>query len=193
MLRVVLIRPGSTDYDEQGRIMGRLDIPLSDAGAKQVTDTAGELEGQEIECIFSSPCASAIESAESIAKRLGVKCKALPGLLNIDPGLWQGKLIEEVKSQNPKIYKRWQEQPETMCPPEGEMLDDARERLREAVVKLRKKRKEGVVGLVVPEPLASVLCAMLKQESVGDLWRAENTCGIWESFDVGPLHPMVSQ
>lgn len=27
MVQIVLIRPGSTDYDEQGRIQGTLDIP----------------------------------------------------------------------------------------------------------------------------------------------------------------------
>ena len=29
MLRIVLIRPGSTDYVDQGRIQGTLDIPLN--------------------------------------------------------------------------------------------------------------------------------------------------------------------
>ena len=30
MVRIVLIRPGSTDFDEQGRITGTLDIPLNE-------------------------------------------------------------------------------------------------------------------------------------------------------------------
>ena len=192
MLRVVLIRPGSTDYDEQGRIMGRLDIPLSELGSTQVSQTAGELAELSIECIYSAPCSSAIESAQAIAKSLGVKTKTLSSLLNFDPGLWEGKLIEEVKSQSPKIYRRWQEHPETICPPQGEMLNDAQQRLSEVVSKLCRKKKQGVVGLVVPEPLASVLCAMLKQEHVGDLWEAERTCGVWESFEVAPSHPMVA-
>lgn len=192
MLRVVLIRPGSTDFDEQGRIMGRLDIPLSELGTAQVSQTAGELAEMEIECVYSAPCSSATESAESIAASLGVKTKTVSALLNLDPGLWQGKLIDEVKSQSPKIYKRWQDQPETICPPNGEMIADAKERLREAVSKLCRKKKEGVVGLVVPEPLASVLCAMLKQEDIGDLWEAEGNCGIWESFEVNAAHPLVA-
>ena len=36
MVQIVLIRPGSTDYDEQGRIQGTLDIPLNDQGADEV-------------------------------------------------------------------------------------------------------------------------------------------------------------
>ena len=35
MLQIVLIRPGCTDFDEQGRIKGCLDIPLNDHGRAQ--------------------------------------------------------------------------------------------------------------------------------------------------------------
>ena len=173
--------------------MGRLDIPLSELGAAQISQTAGELADMGIECIYSAPCSSATESAEAIAKSLGVKTRTMLALLNLDPGLWQGKLIDEVKSQSPKIYRRWQEQPETICPPDGEMINDAKDRLREAVTKLCRKKKDGVVGLVVPEPLASVLCAMLKQENIGDLWEAEGNCGIWESFEIQATDPLAPQ
>ena len=37
-------------------------------------------------------------------------------------GLWQGMIIDEVKRKQPKVYKQWQEHPENVCPPEGEML-----------------------------------------------------------------------
>ena len=36
MVQIVLIRPGSTDYDEQGRIQGTLDIPLNEQGTREV-------------------------------------------------------------------------------------------------------------------------------------------------------------
>jgi len=34
MLKIVLIRPGSTDLNEQGRIKGTLDVPLSNTKAE---------------------------------------------------------------------------------------------------------------------------------------------------------------
>ena len=91
---------------------------------------------------------------------------------NLDHGLWQGMLIEDVKSKQPKIYKRWQESPENVCPPEGEMLSDARERIQAVLAKLAKKHKEGVIGLVVPEPLASLVCNVVRQDRLSDLWQA---------------------
>jgi probable phosphoglycerate mutase len=191
MLRVVLIRPGSTDYDEQGRIKGRLDIPMNPHGKDQVAATIQQVSGLGIEAVYAGPCAAAKQTAKLVAEALDVKLKEIKQLQNLNPGLWQGKLIEEVKSRHPKIYRRWQEQPETMCPPEGEMLEDAQQRLKDAIGKLCRKNKDGVIAVVIPEPIASVLCAMLKNEELGDLWQAETMCGHWEQLEVNPTSPVA--
>ncbi|MEM7313817.1 MAG: histidine phosphatase family protein [Planctomycetota bacterium] len=191
MLRVVLIRPGTTDYDEQGRIKGRLDIPMNQNGEIQVTTTTQEVSELGIEVVYSGPCTAAQQTAKLIAEKLDVRMKEIKPLQNLDPGLWQGKLIEEVKTQHPKIFRRWQEQPETMCPPEGEMLEDAQQRLQEAVAKLYRKNKDKVIAVVMPEPIASILRAMLINEELGDLWQAETTCGHWELIEVNPASPVA--
>ena len=54
MLRVLLIRPGTTDYDEQGRIKGRLDIPLNRQGMDQLARTVREVADQAIEIIYAA-------------------------------------------------------------------------------------------------------------------------------------------
>ena len=38
MTQVVLIRPGATVYDEQNRVQGVLDVPLSDRGWSEVAE-----------------------------------------------------------------------------------------------------------------------------------------------------------
>ena len=131
MVRVVLIRPGTTDYDEQGRIKGTLDIPLNDFGNDQTARTASELSELDIEIVYSSPCQAAAETAAVLANSLGIKSKSVNRLQNLDHGLWQGKLIDEVKSTQRKVYKQWQEQPDTVCPPEGETLSSARQRVHQ--------------------------------------------------------------
>ena len=106
MVRVVLIRPGTTDYDEQGRIKGTLDIPLNDFGNNQTAQAADELSELDIEIVYSSPCQAAAETAAVLANSLGVKSKSVNRLQNLDHGLWQGKLIDEVKSTQRKVYKQ---------------------------------------------------------------------------------------
>lgn len=186
MVRIVLIRPGATEYDQQGRIQGVLDVPLSSEGASEAARAAGELSGSGIEIVYYSDCEHARQTAEAISNRLGLKRKRLEHLQNLDHGLWQGMLVEEVKRKQPKVYRSWQEQPASVCPPGGETLGAAQQRVRAVIAKLLRKHKEGVVALVVPEPLASLLRAYLEHGEIGDLWRAGAEHGTWDFIDVEP-------
>ncbi len=126
MTRVILIRPGMTDFDEQGRIKGTLDIPLNAYGADQIERTADELADLGIEVVYTAPCRAAEQTGAVLSRSLGVKTREVRNLHNLDPGLWQGRLIDEVRITQRKVYRQWQEQPDTVCPPEGEMLCEAR-------------------------------------------------------------------
>lgn len=185
MTQIVLIRPGSTDYDEQGRIQGTLDIPLSEEGAHQVERLSDQLRSLAMVTIYSSCATSATQTAAALAKSLGVKHKKIENLQNLDHGLWQGMLLEDVKHKQPKVYRQWQEQPENMCPPEGEPVCHAQQRVAVALAKLCKKVKNSTVGLVVPEPLATLVHCHLAGSELGDLWKCECASAKWEVISIG--------
>jgi probable phosphoglycerate mutase len=193
MMRLLVIRPGATAYDDQGRIRGRLDIPLTQQGVDQVAQVVRETSQLPIECIYTAPCQPALQTAQALASVCGVKVKRSQRLQNLHAGLWEGKLIAEVRAQQPKVYRRWQEQPETVCPPEGEMVSAARQRLRELIEKTLRKHRWGVIALIVPEPLATVLCCMLKNEELGDLWHAERTGASWELIEIEPAATLAGR
>lgn len=188
MTRIVLVRPGATDFDDQGRIKGRLDIPLNEKGSDQVTQTVRDLAEVEFEGIYAAPCQASQQTASALAESHGTKCKTLELLRNLDSGLWQGKLIGEVKNQQPKVYRLWQDQPETVCPPEGEMLDAARRRARQALHKILRRHKAGNVAIIVPEPLATLVRVEVTQKPLGDLWEAECVGGNWEFLEDAQNH-----
>jgi phosphoserine phosphatase len=187
MLRILLIRPGATEFDEQGRIQGTLDIPLSSSGQRQTTELIGAVQSEPIDQIYSSPCQAAQQTAEAIAEIVGAKNKTLKELHNINHGLWQGMLISDVKAKQPKVFRQWQDQPETVCPPQGESLLAARQRVAEVLRKLLKKHKlAGVIAIVVPEPLATVVRHVLCQDELDDLWKSGLGCGKWEAIEIDP-------
>jgi len=186
MIEIALIRPGATDYDAQRRIRGTLDLPLSDAGEAEVRRIVAELREPGLETIYASPDQAAWQTASSIAEALGARLKKLEQLRNLDHGLWQGMLVEEVKRKQPKVFRQWQEQPETICPPEGETLGQAQERVQASICKMVKKQKSGRIGLVVPEPLASIVQSFLSHSDLGALWRSEKQCGCWQMLAVEP-------
>jgi broad specificity phosphatase PhoE len=186
MVHFVLVRPGSTDYDLQGRIQGTLDVPLSQQGREEVTLTVEELRSRSLSTIYCAPCQAAMQTAEIIGEALHVKVKQLDNLRNLDQGLWQGMLVDEVKIKQPKVYRQWQEHPENVCPPDGEMIADAGQRINDAISKLLKRHRGGSVGLVVPEPLATLLATRLQGGEVGDLWKTHNGCTCCQDFDLNP-------
>ncbi len=186
MVQIVLIRPGSTDYDVQGRIQGTLGIPLNEQGKEEVEQMIGQLEGRGIETVYCSDTEPAVQTAEMIGAALDARVKKMQHMANLDHGLWQGMLIDEVRHKQPKVYRQWQEQPDCICPPEGEMLASARQRVQATMTKLLKKHKSGTIALVVPEPLASVVRCFLGCGQLGNLWTAGTEGEGWELIEVGP-------
>ncbi len=189
MLRVVLIRPGSTEFDRQGRIQGTLEIPLSPEGGHEVEKLIDQLKNYGIEQLYCSDSQPALQTAETLAGAICVKLKKMDNMHNLDHGLWQGSLIDDVRRKQPKVYRQWQAQPQSICPPEGETLDEARTRIKSGIKRILKKHKQGTIGLVVPEPLATLVRCHLSNAAPGDLWTAAEGHGQWEVIDVGPNLP----
>jgi probable phosphoglycerate mutase len=185
MVQIVLIRPGITEYDQQGRVQGTLDIPLCEDGREEVAKLVDELRGQPIAAIYAGPGQSAEQTAEMIAQAFDLKVKTNDKLQNLDQGLWQGMLVSDVKAKQPKVYRQWQEQPETVCPPQGETLVSAKQRVSGALTKLLKKHKaDRMIAIVVPEPVASVVRNIVRNEDWGDLWQPAIETAKWQLIDV---------
>ncbi|HOP78519.1 MAG TPA: histidine phosphatase family protein, partial [Thermogutta sp.] len=90
---------------------------------------------------------------------------------------WEGMRIEEIRTRQPKIYRQWQEIPDCICPPEGETIEEAETRVTECLQRLLRRHKNQAVGLVVAEPLASIVKRLITQTPLGDLWKAESRHG----------------
>lgn len=185
MLRILLIHPGSTEYDRQGRIQGTLDIPLSEDGRRQVTHVCQELRDQKPVAIYCTPCESCEQTAETVATAFDLKPKTIDKLRNLDHGLWQGMLVEDVKTKQPKVYRQWSDQPETVCPPQGETVLAAKSRVAEVLRKLLKRhRSHECIAIVSPEPLASVLRHVLLLDELSDFWKPGEGHASWEVIEV---------
>jgi broad specificity phosphatase PhoE len=186
MVHFVLIRPGSTDYDVQDRIQGSLDIPLNERGRVEVAAAVAPLGVEKLDILYSPASLPSLQTAEILAKALDIKLKKVDRLQSLHLGLWEGMLIDDIRRKQPKAYRQWQEQPEIVCPPEGEMLGEADDRVRTAIVKILKRHKEGALGLVLPEPLWSLARRFFTHGALGDLWKLSNGHGRFEAFDVDP-------
>jgi len=179
MSQILLIRPGSTEFDEQQRIQGTLDLPLSEHGEQQVARIVQELAEIVIDVIYTSPCEPARTTAAALGAARGVSVKEIEALHNVNHGLWQGLKMDEIRRKHPKVFKQWQESPEAICPPGGETLAEAVERVRNALAKPLKKK--GNLGIVACDPLAAIIAAVVRGTALDAIPTAcGGVCGNWE-------------
>lgn len=182
-LRVLIVRPGSTELDEQGRIAGTLDVPLSRQGQDQIRQLANELSEFDIGRIVAGPGSASMETARIIAENAGAKVKIDDGLANLDYGLWHGKRIEELKENQPKLFRLWQEQPDSVCPPNGESTDQLINRVQQFCRKLTRKPKSESVVVIAAEPVACVLRSVLEGANNSlKYWTIEPRSGTCDSI-----------
>jgi broad specificity phosphatase PhoE len=161
MTRVVLIRPGATVYDEQNRLQGVLDIPLSDRGKAEAAALADSLHGLDIAALYAAPGESSTRTAEAVGRVAGLRPKRLDDLTNLDLGLWQGLQRDEVRRRHGKVFRQWLDDPRTICPPQGEPIEDALERVRDTLKPLLRRHRDETIALVVPDPLALLVTGFL--------------------------------
>jgi probable phosphoglycerate mutase len=91
-----LVRHGTTDWNLEGRLMGRSDVPLNDRGQNQAAGLAAALAGFPIRTVLASPQRRAQETAARIAQALGVEVATEPLLAEVWLGRWQGKRYDEL-------------------------------------------------------------------------------------------------
>jgi probable phosphoglycerate mutase len=146
-------------------------MPLSMEGVAAATRAGERLAADPPTAIYASADETAEETARIIGSACGIKPKHLPNLGNVDMGLWQGRLVEEIRDTQPRLNRQWQDNPWSVAPPEGELLEDACERVEAAIEKIFKRHPGGTVAMVVPRPLDAIVTWLVSGRSMGDLWR----------------------
>jgi len=79
-MKIYIIRHGETTGDVEDRYGGDYDDHLTNKGKQQSRELADKLKGKGIEIIYHSPRIRATETAQIVARNLGLKTKAVQDL-----------------------------------------------------------------------------------------------------------------
>jgi probable phosphomutase (TIGR03848 family) len=153
MPTILLIRHGENDYVKTQRLAGRLPgVHLNAKGRAQAAGLAIGLKDAKIKAVYSSPLDRAMETAEPLAKALGLKVQKRPNLIETALGDWQGKSIKSLRRK--KEWKVLQQTPSRFRFPGGEWMVEQQARLVaeiEAICALNKSKDVlAVVGHADP-------------------------------------------
>lgn len=97
-MRLALIRHGPTEWNGEGRLQGRSDIPLSASGRMSVATWSLPIGIQDWQ-IVSSPLSRALETASLLCVDQAVTTE--PDLVEMSFGDWEGMRLEDLRATDP--------------------------------------------------------------------------------------------
>lgn len=168
---ILLVRHGQTEWNRVVRFRGRTDLGLDQVGWTQARALARRLANWPIKAIYTSPLRRARQTAEPLARQLGLSIQPTEGLLDIDYGRWQGRTPEEVAQAEPRLYQLWLEEPQRVQIPGGESLSLVQQRVRLTMEEVVACHPDEMVLLIGHQVVNKVLICTLLGLDLASFWR----------------------
>jgi len=106
-MRLILVRHGATDWNQQRRVQGLSNLGLNQTGKRQAEALAQALKDVKVDTIYCSPLRRAQETAHAINRCHQVEVVTLDGLKELDVGEVDGMTYEEMKTSHNEFFKKW--------------------------------------------------------------------------------------
>jgi broad specificity phosphatase PhoE len=178
---LLLVRHGETAPNVEGRLLGRLDPPLTARGEEQARALAAGLPRPDL--VVASPLQRAVATAEAF----GVAVETDERWTELDYGEFDGRRLADVPDAT---WARWRRDPK-FAPPGGESLVALGNRVREACVELASAATAGVVLVVTHVSPIKAALAWALDVPVDIAWRMYVEDASVSRVDVGPTGPTV--
>ncbi|MEC0373654.1 histidine phosphatase family protein [Paenibacillus chibensis] len=117
-MNLVLMRHGSTLWNEQKRYLGHTDLSLSPRGREELTSAQAKLIGMNFDRVYCSDLARCRESLNAVRPDLAAGAIYDRALREMDFGAWEGHTYDQLKDT--ALYRQWLDDPQQVTPPEGE-------------------------------------------------------------------------
>ena len=125
MTALVLVRHGPTEWNTIGRVQGREDVPLSDAGRAEVRNWRLPTEFADYHWV-TSPLVRAVETARLLG---AVDPPSDHRLAEMDWGAWGGMELHALRAELGDLMKAWEARGLDFQAPGGESPRDVQARL----------------------------------------------------------------
>ena len=164
---VAFLRHGSTAWNEEGRMQGRRDVPLSAAGRAEVEAwRTGMGEASPIPKSarwYSSPLRRAVETAEILS---GATPRCESALIEMDWGDWEGFRLDELRERHGAAFAHNESAGLDFRPAGGESPRDVRDRVLRWL-RANAHRHESVVAVTHKGVMRAVLAAATGWDMTG--------------------------
>lgn len=155
--RVYLARHGETAYNLERRFQGHLPVPLNDTGRIQARELAERASAYGFRALWCSTLLRARETADIVARRIGLAPREDGRLVETDAGEWTDKSFAEVQSHSPAQFAAFIAGEPTFAFPGGESLAAQEARVAAALCEIQAGPSPALVvchGMVIRAALS---------------------------------------
>jgi broad specificity phosphatase PhoE len=170
-LRLLLVRHAETEWNRAGRYQGCIDTRLSPIGREQARLLAQRLMSIQVDAVYTSPLARAVETAEAIAHSHGLPIVQDPAFSEICHGEWEGLTVEEVEARFPDQVIMRRVHPERVTMPNGESLAQVRDRALQGLARVEANHTEGRVCIIMHDAPLKMLLLHVMGLGPESFWR----------------------
>lgn len=163
-MHVHIVRHGQTSWNVEMRAQGHRDIPLDEEGERQAIRLVRSFEDVRIDRIVSSDLSRAMQTADPVAKWMGLGVELRADLRERSFGTWEGIQFSKFIPQMTPAERENYNDAANFRPPNGESFVDVWERLDGFVSDLATEYRDVLV--VTHGGTGSVLVAKLIQAGV---------------------------
>ncbi|MBK9019749.1 MAG: histidine phosphatase family protein [Sulfuritalea sp.] len=129
-------------------IQGEAANPLNSNGRIQAEHAAGQLAGQPVVALFTSPLLRAVETANIVGKSLNLAPQVSPHFNELRMGPWEGLSEQQVESAYPDEFAVWNARPAELALEGRETLEELRARVLAGLVDVRDRHGASPVAIV---------------------------------------------
>jgi probable phosphoglycerate mutase len=148
MTEILLIRHGETLWNQQGRMQGQHDSPLTPLGMQQARQLGARLSNVQFAALYSSDLGRAHQTARCIADATGHEIVADEGLRERDFGIFEGMTNTEIKNKYPELYEPFAKRDPDFAMPRGESASQFRSRCVGALEAIASKHPDETIVIV---------------------------------------------
>ncbi len=188
---ILFLKACTTSWDAQNRLCGVSDLPAADGAFEELVSVLQSSESYRslsgsMDLVLCGPSDVSMSCARALVGSGEVKIKVVEELGELNLGLWEGVLRDNLEDRFPSVYSQWSEHPGTVAPPDGESLEMVQERVLEQLFKalLKLKSENQVVGLVLRPYAWGVVKCWLDQRPLSEVWDYLDTGVSLESFSL---------
>jgi broad specificity phosphatase PhoE len=184
MTQVLLIHAGPTPWDEENRLVGSRSLPLTADAAAAVRSLVDNLSTTVTAICLDRNNEACEAVAGLLAEKFDVKPKDFAELAEWRLGLWEGLTREEVRRRFPTVIAEWVDRPQLIQPPGGEAFPEVIDRMTPALRKILKKRRGGVIALVLRPYAMQIARGLLQREPLEDIAKHLQNVDVMETIEL---------